>query len=213
MFQEMINGSIAVLTKPSVAMFEEHEKDNLTWALIYSVIAGVINAVLAAIKAVIFPPAAVDLSGLPPELAGGVQAGVASSPNILGAVLGSIIFTIIGLLIAWGITYGLGRAFGGTGKFGELAYDLSLFNAPSTVIFSVLNFIPILGGLAALALTFYNLYLTYLAIQSGMNLPSNKALYVILIQFAIGLVLALCMIVFFGAVIAAIIGASGGFDQ
>ena len=45
MFQEMINGSVAVLTKPSVSTFEEHEKNNLSWALIYAVIAGVINAV------------------------------------------------------------------------------------------------------------------------------------------------------------------------
>lgn len=211
MFQEMINGSIAVFTKPSVSTFEEHEKNNLTWALIYSVIAGVINAVLAAIRAILFP-VTVDVSGLPPELAEGIQAGAAASPNILGAVLGGIIFTIIGLLISWGITYALGRAFGGTGQFGELAYDLSLFNAPSTVIYSVLNFIPFLGGIAGLALFFYNLYLTYLGIQSGMNLPSNKALYVILIEFAIGLVLALCVAFFFAAAIAALIGASGGFE-
>lgn len=213
MFQEMINGSIAVFTKPSVSTFEEHEKNNLTWALIYSVIAGVINAVLAAIRAALFPAAAVDLSGLPPELAEGLQAGAAAGPSILGAVFGGIVFTIIGLLISWGITYGLGRAFGGTGQFGELAYDLSLFNAPSTVIYSILNFIPFLGGIAGLALFFYNLYLTYLGIQSGMNLPSNKALYVILIEFAIGLALFLCMFVFFAAAIAAIIGASGGFGQ
>ena len=200
MFQEMINGSIAVFTKPSVETFETHEKDNLTWALIYSVIAGVINAVLGAIKTALFPG---DFASLPSD----------GSSGIVSTVVGAIIGTIIIMMLSWGLTYGLGKAFGGTGKFGELAYDLSLFNAPSTVIFSVLNFIPILGGIAALVLGCYNMYLTYVGIQSGMNLPSNKALYVILIEIAIVVVLGICIGVFAFAAIAAIIGASGGLER
>ena len=200
MFQEMINGSIAVFTKPSVETFETHEKDNLTWALIYSVIAGVINAVLGAIKAALFPG---DFASLPSD----------GSSGIVGTVVGAIIGTIIVMMISWGITYGLGKAFGGTGKFGELAYDLSLFNAPSTVIFSILNFIPFLGGIAALVLGCYNMYLTYVGIQAGMNLPSNKALYVILIEIAIVVVLGICVGVFAFAAIAALMGASGGLER
>jgi hypothetical protein len=208
MFQEMINGSIAVLTKPSVSTFEEHERDNLGWALIYSVIAGVINAILAGIGAALFPAA------LPQGLEGleGFEGAAATgAPSIIGAVFGAIIFTIIGLLIAWGITFALGRAFGGTGTFGELAYDMALFSAPTTVIGSIFGLIPILGGIAGLILFFYNLYLTYLAIQAGMNLPSNKALYVILIQFAIGLAIFACIFIFFAAIFAAVLGGSGGF--
>jgi hypothetical protein len=186
MFQELINGSIAVLTKPSVATFEEHEKDNLTWALIYSVIAGVINAVLAAIGA--------QISGT------GVGIG--------GAIVGGIFGTIIGLLISWGITFGLGRAFGGTGNFGELAWDFALFSAPLTVASSILGLIPVLGGIAAIALLIYNFYLSYLAIQSGMNLPSQKALYVILIEVAIGVVIGGCIIAIGGAAIFAIMNSS-----
>ncbi|HMQ29320.1 MAG TPA: Yip1 family protein [Chloroflexaceae bacterium] len=204
MFQEMINGSIAVLTKPSVATFEEHERNNLTWALIYSVIAGVINAIIAAIAASLGlnQPA---MTGLDPEMAAAAQ------PSIIGAIFGAIIFTVLVLLISWGITYLLGRAFGGTGQFGELAYGLSLFGAPLLVIGSILNLIPFVGWIAGLALAIYNLYLTYLAIQSGMNLPSNKALYVILIQFAIALAIGLCFILFFAAIFAAMMGANGGF--
>jgi hypothetical protein len=186
MFQEMINGSIAVLTKPSVATFEEHEKDNLTWALIYSVIAGVINAVLAAIGAQI----------------GGTGASIG------GAIVGGIVFTVIGLFISWGITFGLGRAFGGTGSFGELAWDFALFSAPLTVASAVLGLIPFIGGIAAIALLIYNFYLSYLAIQSGMNLPSQKALYVILIEVAIAIVIGGCFAVFFGAIIALVMSGS-----
>lgn len=203
MFQEMINGSVAVLTKPSVSTFEEHEKNNLSWALIYSVIAGVINAIIAAIALSLGLGAAAatgDITGGEAAVTGGA---------IGGAIFGGIIFTVIGLLIYWGITYGLGRAFGGTGAFGELAYDLALFNAPTAVLGSILNLIPFIGGFAAFALGLYNLYLTYLAIQSGMNLPSNKALYVILIQFAILLAIGLCFALTIGAALFAIMGAEG----
>jgi MFS family permease len=204
MFQEMINGSIAVLTKPSVATFEEHEKNNLTWALIYSVIAGVINAILAGIAGALRPAISpTDLEGIDPALA--EQFAQAGSGSIVGAVIGTLIFTPIFLLIGWGIVYGLGRAFGGTGQFGELAFDLSLFNAPTSVIGSVLNLIPVIGPIAAFVLGIYNLYLTYLAIQSGMNLPSQKALYVILILAAIFL-LIFCGI--FGVALLALLGAS-----
>ncbi len=202
MFQEMINGSVAVLTKPSVSTFEEHEKNNLAWALIYSVIAGVVNAIIAAIAAAAGLNR-VDTSGLDPAMAAAAQ------PSIVGVVISSIIATVIGLLIYWGITYALGRAFGGTGAFGELAWDLSLFGAPLTVAASILNLIPFIGGIAALAIAIYNLYLTYLAIQSGMNLPSNKALYVILIEFAIVVVIGLCLGLTIGAALFAILNAGG----
>ncbi|GAB4435878.1 MAG: Yip1 family protein [Chloroflexi bacterium OHK40] len=201
MFQEMINGSIAVLTRPSVSTFEEHEKNNLAWALIYSLIAGVINAIIAAIAASLGLGAA-TMAGLDPEVA-------PAQPDILGTVFGAILFTVLILLIAWGITYGLGRAFGGTGQFGELAYNLSLFAAPLSVIGSLLGLIPIVGGIAAFALSVYNLYLTYLAIQSGMNLPSNKALYVIIIEFVIATAIVLCFVLFFAVLVAAIMGAGG----
>lgn len=200
MFQEMINGSIAVLTKPSVATFEEHEKNNLAWALIYSVIAGVINAIIAVIGA------AIGLGGMAGAGDLGDGGAAAAGGGVVGAILGGIFGTVIVLLISWGITYALGRAFGGTGAFGELAWDLSLFGAPLTVASSVLGLIPFLGPIAAIALLIYNLYLTYLAIQSGMNLPSQKALYVILIEFAIALAIGLCFALFAAVIIAAVMG-------
>ena len=43
--------------------------------------------------------------------------------------------------------------------------------------------------IVTIALAFYNLYLSWLSIQSGMNLPPNKALIVILLPFLAGLLL------------------------
>ncbi|MCX7859618.1 MAG: YIP1 family protein [Chloroflexus sp.] len=66
----------------------------------------------------------------------------------------------------WGLIYLLGRAFGGTGSFGELAWGISLFSSPLAVAQTIANAIPSIGGLISLALTLYGVYLTYLAIQS-----------------------------------------------
>lgn len=137
---------------------------------------------------------------------------VAAQPGLFSLIISTLIGTVIGLLIYWGIVYLLGRAFGGTGEFGELAYGFALFSAPLTVIGGLLSIIPAVGVFLSLAVSIYGLYLTYLAIQSGMNLPANKALYVVLILFAILVAIGLCVVLFFAAIIAAIIGASGGFS-
>ena len=214
MFQEMINGSVAVLTKPSVSTFEEHEKNNLSWALIYAVIAGVINAVINAITAPLRVGQlraqfeAADMAGEQLEAALAAQTG----GGLIGGIIGALIFTIIGSLIGWGIVYLLGRAFGGTGAFGELAWGLSLFSSPIAVVSTILAVIPIVGGFAAFALSLYGLYLTYLAIQSGMNLTSQKALFVILVLFLI--LLGLFCLVFGAAVLAIVgLGAAGNLGQ
>ncbi|MGQ9927276.1 MAG: Yip1 family protein [Chloroflexaceae bacterium] len=206
MFQQMLNGSIAVLTRPSASTFEEHEQNNLGWALIYSLIAGVINAIISWIDALVFPQQIVDLPGIEPGM-------VAAQPVSFGSIFVSLIGTVIGLLLYWGFVYLLGRAFGGTGAFGELAYGFALFSAPLAVLGTLVSIIPFVfvGVIISFGVSIYSLYLTYLAIQSGMNLPANKALYVVLILLGIVVALVLCIAIFFATVIAAFLNASGGF--
>jgi len=174
MFQQtlstMFDASRAVLTRPAVATFEEYEKNDLQAATIYVAIGGLIAGVFGAIRASI------------------QHSGVGS--GIIGGILGAI----IGFYIYLGLVYLLGRAFGGTGQFGELGYDLSLFTAPLTAVTSLLAIVPVLGGIAALLLALYNIYLTYLGIQSGMNLPKDKAIYVMVIIFLIGLAIVACFV-------------------
>jgi hypothetical protein len=162
MIQEMVNGSIAVLTNPSVQTFERHERDNLGWALIYAAIASVINGILLLIGTTI-----------------------TQQSNPIFTILGGVFGTIIGSLVDWGFIYLLGRAFGGTGSFGELAWGISLFSSPLSVAQFIVSYIPFVGWILSLALVIYGIYLNYLAIQSGMNLPSQKALYISIILLVI----------------------------
>jgi len=187
-FQTMLNSSIAVLQCPAVATFEEHERNNLQWATIYVAIAVVISGVLAAI---------------------GTAIKQTAGPGLGGAILGTLIGVLVGFFVWLGLVYLLGRSFGGTGNFGELALDIALFYAPLLVVFNLLSMIAIgplgiLTALAGLAVWLYQLYLTYLGIQSGMNLPANEALYVILILFLIGLAVVACFALVLVGLLAAV---------
>ena len=210
-FQYMLNASMAILRRPAVGAFEEYEKNNLQWATIYVAIAAVVSAILGAIAFTIQRPyIEQQLRDAETQLGGQVDlTGALASRSIVGAIFGGLLGTLFGFFIFLGIVYLIGRAFGGTGNFGELAFDMSLFWAPLMVVRALISIIAIgplaiLTGLVSFAIAIYNLYLTYLAIQSGMNLPKNKALYVILIIFGIALVIGLCVGVLFGAALAAL---------
>lgn len=194
-FQYMLNGSRAVLTNPSVSTFEEYERDDLGWAVIYVAIGAAIVAVLSVIGFSINPAAG---AGLPPEF----------RPTLFGALSSNIAGTLIGYFIWLGLVYGIGRLFGGTGKFGELAFDVSLYWAPLAIVSALIGVVPIpvLSGLAALAAFVYNVYLTYLSVQSGMNLPRDKALYTILIPMAVFFLLICGLAVLIFGLVAAVNG-------
>lgn len=216
MFQAMMNGSIAVLTRPSVATFEEHEQNNLGWATIYVALGAVLAAIFGAIAFAIQRPAIEQqLQELQEQLGElGAQSPLGPSvmqPSLSGFILNNLLGTLIGFFIFLGVVFLLGRAFGGSGNFGELAYDISLFWAPLMVLRALIGIISIgplsfLVGLASLAIGIYNIYLTFLGIQSGMNLPSNKALAVIGILVGIVLVIVLCVAVVFATALATVFG-------
>ncbi|MEN9937788.1 MAG: hypothetical protein RLZZ387_4367 [Chloroflexota bacterium] len=219
MFQQMLNGSIAVLTRPSVATFEEHERNDLGWGLIYAAIGAVISAVLGAIGAAVAPPppppdpaTMEQLESTPFE---GLATGAAAQPSILGAIIGALTIGLLGFLIYLAIVYFIGRAFGGSGQFGELAYDISLFYTPLALLNGLISLIvsavPVLACLTwviSLAAFGYNLYLTYLGIQAGMNVPKDKALITMVIVAVIGLVVACVLGAILVAMIAAVAGAA-----
>ena len=171
---EMVNSSIAVLTRPSVATFEMFERrGNLQSALIYMGIAALISGVL------------------------GVVGG-----GILG-LLGGVIGTLVGFIVFTYAVFFVGKSQGGTGSYDEVAYTFSLFSAPLAVIGAIFgligNVIPLLGCLVgipvALVLLAAQVYLGYLAVQSSMNLrESGKAIITLIaaavLAFIVNLVVA-----------------------
>ncbi|HWQ15847.1 MAG TPA: Yip1 family protein [Roseiflexaceae bacterium] len=171
---EMMNQSKLVLTKPSVATFEQFEKHGgQREALTYVGVAAAISAII------------------------GLVLGLAVTAIVGGSFLGAVISAIINFIqvmvaffvSAW-LIYTVGRSQGGTGTQEEVFYTFSLFVAPILAISSALAIIPCLGALAALALLIYQIYLGYLAVRSSMNLDQNKAIITMVVVFVVQLLIA-----------------------
>lgn len=194
MLQQMLNASRAVLLRPSVATFEEYERDDLSWALIYTAIGAVAAAILRAIGALL-QRATVEqqLSAFEQQFGDSpmlpIMRGLVGGGGLVFTLLFTLIVAVLGFIIGVGIIYLLGRAFGGTGTFGEMAYNIALYSTPLTVLAALFGIIPVVGALVGLLLVIYQIYLNWLSIQAGMNLPGSKALWVILIPLIVIVVL------------------------
>lgn len=212
MFQQMLNASRAVLLRPSVSTFEEHERNDVGWATIYIAISAVLAAILGAIAfAINRPYIEQQMRSLEDQLQGQPLPPIATNlmggQSLTAAIVSGLLGTLVSFFIWVGLVYVLGRAFGGTGAFGEVAYDISLFWAPIAVIralVGVVAFGPLafIGSIIGFVIFLYNFYLSWLSIQSGMNLPGNKALWVILIPILVLVLLCCGLAVLFGALIA-----------
>ncbi|NTU84485.1 MAG: hypothetical protein HGA45_34845 [Chloroflexales bacterium] len=208
MLNTMLRGSWTVVTRPAVANFEEHERNAFGWALLYVALGATVTAAigwlaylvqapfLARQYAVLFAELAKIEAATGQDLAF-EQILTPSNPGL--PIISNVLSTLIGFLTYLGIVFLLGRALGGTGRFGELAYDLALFWVPVSVVSAVVNafsigFVSCLTAPVAIFVTGYGLYLTYLSVQSGMNLPERKALALVLIPALLWL-LAFCGLV------------------
>lgn len=221
MFQQMLNASKAVLLRPDVATFEEHERNSLGWATLYVAIGAIITAILGAIGHVIQQPfleqqyadLAEQFEALEQQLGRPIPlANILAPQDPVIPIFVNVIGTLIGFFIFLGVIYLLGRAFGGSGAFGELAYDVALYWVPISVLSAFVNMFSIsvlacLTAPIAIVLAVYNLYLTFLSVRAGMNLAGDRALMVILTPVLV--VILLCCGLF--ALVATLgSGANGG---
>lgn len=166
---EMINGSIVVLTKPSVATFEQYERrGNLRTALIYVGVTAVISALL---------------NGL---------GGAFSDQGVIRGVLSGLIGTFVSFLLFTGTTFYVGRSQGGTGTLDEVAYTFALFWVPLQIAVQILTFVLVITIIGiclvpflALAAIAASIYFGYLAVQSSMNLRDNGKIWITLIAAGI----------------------------
>jgi hypothetical protein len=176
----MVSSSIVVLTKPSVATFEQYERRGSTRdALIYVGVA----AIVAGLVGFVFN-----------LLLAGVTAAI-------GGLLSGLLVTLVGFSAFAFVLYFVGRQQGGTGTQDEVFYTCALYTAPLLAITGIISAIPLLNCLllpVSLALGLYQLYLGYLASRSSMNLDQTKAI--------VAVIAALLAQLIVGAVIGAVIG-------
>lgn len=171
---EMVNSSIAVLTKPGVSTFEQYERrgtmrNGITYVVAAALVAGIVGFVFG--------------------LLGGVGSAFA------GLIIG-LLGPLIGYLVFSYAVYFIGKNQGGTGTQDEVFYSTSLYVAPLLAIVGIINAIPVLGCLllpVTLLLGLYQIYLAYLMTRASMNLAQNPAIITVVLayiaQFIIGLII------------------------
>lgn len=159
----MISQSRDVLTKRDVATFESYENRG------------------GLQQALIYMAIAAGITGLL-GLSGGIR----------GLITG-VLSTLIGFLVFTYLIYFIGKQFGGSGTFDQVAYTFSLFYAPLSVVFAALTLvllitligiflIPLVGIIAIIA----NIYFAYIAVQSSMNMTDNGKIWLTLILAGVG---------------------------
>ncbi len=208
MLTTMLRSSWAVIARPSVANFEEHERNQFGWALLYVTLGATVTALLGGLAFLIQRPFLerqyADLFAEFVRIEVSLGQDLPYERIFLPAdagnpILTNVLNTLFGFLVYLLIVFLLGKALGGSGKLGELAYDIALFWVPISVAAALVNVFS-LGLFAcftaplAILITFYGFYLTYLSVQSGLNLSARKALTLVLIPALLWL-LAICSLI------------------
>ena len=196
--QELPNQYIKVLTKPSAQTFAE-EMGKADWAMVWIQLLGL--AILGTILG--FIRAAIGLAG-----SSFVSNNQFNPTALLALSVSGSTFSFISVPLAFfilvGIQYLLAKAFQGQGRFLTQGYTTLLFQVPIYIASYILGFIPILGGLAGLALLIYSWVLNVFAIMAVHRLSGGKASAVVVIPIVVvGLLLFLCIFAIAAILIAA----------
>lgn len=205
-FSEMWQTWLKATTSPNDATFAElrlKPEANITTAVIWMAIYGVVAAVVGIIGGLIFAntmssmmPGILEQLDLPPaEAAQAEQAlrlftgggfGMAGFASLANIVLAPFFF-----LIGVGIYFMLARMLGGNGDFGRYAYLNAAFAAPLGILTALLSLAPFASCISPLV-SIYSLVLVYFATKAEHQLSSGRAIWVVLIPLLVAFVLFGC---------------------
>jgi hypothetical protein len=114
--------------------------------------------------------------------------GAALAGGGAGGAMGGLIFGIIRALVGWAVwsllMYWIGTAFfRGKATYGELLRCVGFAYVPSSLSFFV--FIPVLGGLLALAGAIWALIAMIIAVRQALDVSTGKAIITAIIGWVI----------------------------
>ena len=186
-----------VLTQPGEPVFEQEKMNpngTLQTALIWMLIAGVVAAIFGLIAGAIGGSSAaaiIDQMDLPPDVA--AQLAPMIGPMLGGGGLLAIVTVPVFFLIGTFILHLIAKLLGGQGEYSKFAYLASTFQAPLTIVSSILAIIPLLGGCVSLLIAIYGYVLSYFAIKVNYGLSNGRAVAVILIPLVLLVILFSCI--------------------
>jgi hypothetical protein len=198
-----------VVSKPGAATFAE-EAGKAEWGIILVQLFGyaIIAAVLGAISSAISRSSMASLMSQLNANSGTTTTTTTTNLSPAASLVISLVFTLIFFFIGQGIYFGLAKAFGGQGTFTAQAYSTLLYQVPLGILSSLLAFIPILGGLVAIAAGIYQIVLSVFMVMGVHRLSGGKASAVVLIPVGVALLLVCILFIVAFAFIAAAIRAS-----
>lgn len=203
------NQYINVLTHPSDTTFAA-EIPKTDWAMIW------VQLLILVVVGVVLGLIASAISGAIVRVATG-SLGAASAisaftvaTTISGAFLNIILIPLF-FFVGVGIQYLLAKAFNGQGTFPAQAYTHLLFKVPldiaSTVVSTVLVFVPYVGGLIGLAFLVYGVVLNVFQIKAVHRLTTGRAAAVVLIPYGVLLLVGIICSIAFAAFFISILNA------
>jgi len=169
--------------------------------LISVLILAAIATVLAVISSAIM--GGVQMAFLPREYREAAAAGIGG--NTLCSLCSGLVGTLLGFYLGNGLVYLGARVLGGSGEFGTQTYLASLFAVPLGAVSGVLGLIPIVGALAALAVSAYALVLNVRTVKVVHGLTTGKAVVAVLWPVLLIFVLS-CLIIVVLALLGPAIG-------
>lgn len=198
-----------VLLHPSEATFAQESQNpdaNLSTALIWIFIAGIITAIIGYLVGRMALSAqtpiflgTLDQIDAPPEVR--AQMARLLTSGFMNAILGastvaSVIVTPIFFLIGVGVRHLVARALGGIGAYSRYAYLTATYAAPLTILRALVSFIPFLGACIGLIAVVYELVLGYYATRTEQQLSPGRSIIVVLTPLILVLAFATCIIIF-----------------
>jgi hypothetical protein len=206
----LVQSYINAVTKPNASTYEaEIPRADWTKTLIGVAAVAVVNFIVALIG---IGSTAAFLNQFRDQFQ---QEGVPIDPGMfagagVGGAFSSLFFTFIGFFLGAGLLWLMARVFGGQNSdFMTHSYLLSLSYTPLRIAGAVIGIIPILGGFIAILLSLYQLYSAGLAMQASQRMAPGRAQMAAFLPTIVGFALTcLCLIIFFGALFAAITGAA-----
>ncbi|HHY57752.1 MAG TPA: hypothetical protein GYA08_20200 [Chloroflexi bacterium] len=207
-FAEMWQTWLKATTSPNEATFAElrlKPEANVTTAIIWMAIYGVVSAIVGVIGGLMFAstmssalPGVLEQLELPPEQAAQVEqvlrAATGGGFGMAGfASLANIVMAPLFFLIGVGVYFLLARLLGGSGDFGRYAYLNAAFAAPLGILTTLLGLVPFVGCISPL-ISIYSLVLVYFATKVEHQLSSGRAIWVVLIPVLVVFVLFGCFL-------------------
>lgn len=137
-------------------------------------------------------------------LIGGILAGMFSGPIALGYVIAAV---IVGYLLAFVVVYivafiinALAPTFGSE-KHMPSALKLTAYSYTASWVAGIFGFIPVLGGLLALAGGIYSLYTMYIGLPTMMRTPQDKVLGYFIVALICAIVVSIVITAVLGGLI------------